>query len=73
MLQHYFVPAAICEYYRRTPVVLVLKTGCAIVMVRENKHISAIINSWYGGHAAGAAIADVLFGNYHPPDRLPVW
>jgi beta-glucosidase len=54
------------------PVVLVLMTGSAIAMDWENKHIPAIVNGWYGGQAAGAAIADVIFGDYNPSGKLPV-
>jgi beta-glucosidase len=36
----------------------------------ENKHIPAIINGWYGGQTAGAAITDMLFGNYNPNGQV---
>lgn len=54
------------------PVVFVMMTGSAIAMPWESQNIPAIINAWYGGQAAGAAIADVLFGDYNPAGRLPV-
>lgn len=53
-------------------VVFVMMTGSAIAIPWEAKHIPAIINAWYGGQAAGAAVADVLFGDYNPAGRLPV-
>jgi beta-glucosidase len=59
-------------YATGKPVVLVLMTGSAIAMDWENKHIPAIVNGWYGGQAAGNAIADVLFGDYNPSGRLPI-
>jgi beta-glucosidase len=59
-------------YATGKPVVLVLMTGSAIAMDWENKHVPAIVNGWYGGQAAGTAIADVLFGDYNPSGRLPV-
>jgi beta-glucosidase len=54
------------------PVIFVMMTGSAIAIPWENEHIPAIINAWYGGQAAGTAIADVLFGDYNPAGRLPV-
>jgi beta-glucosidase len=54
------------------PLVFVMMTGSAIAIPWENENIPAIINAWYGGQAAGTAIADVLFGDYNPAGRLPV-
>ena len=54
------------------PVVFVLMTGSAIGLEWESQNLPAIINAWYGGQAAGQAIADVLFGDYNPAGRLPV-
>ncbi len=54
------------------PVVFVMMTGSAIAIPWENENIPAIINAWYGGQAAGTAIADVIFGDYNPAGRLPV-
>lgn len=54
------------------PVILVLLNGSALAINWESKNIPAIVESWYGGQAAGTAIADVLFGDYNPAGRLPV-
>lgn len=54
------------------PVVFVMMTGSAIAIPWEDENIPAILNAWYGGQSAGAAVADVLFGDYNPAGRLPV-
>jgi beta-glucosidase len=54
------------------PVVLVLLNGSALSVNWEKENIPAILETWYGGQAAGQAIADVLFGDYNPGGRLPV-
>jgi beta-glucosidase len=54
------------------PVVLVLLNGSAVAVNWAAEHVPAIVEAWYPGQAAGAAIADVLFGNYNPAGRLPV-
>jgi beta-glucosidase len=54
------------------PVIFVMMTGSAIATPWESQNLPAIVNAWYGGQAAGTAIADVLFGDYNPAGRLPV-
>lgn len=54
------------------PVVFVMMTGSAIATPWESENIPAILNAWYGGQAAGKAVADVIFGDYNPAGRLPV-
>lgn len=54
------------------PVVLVLLNGSALGVTYAAEHVPAIVEAWYGGQAAGTALADVLFGNYNPAGRLPV-
>jgi len=54
------------------PLVLVLLNGSALAVNWANDNISAIVEAWYPGQAAGTAIADVLFGDYNPAGRLPV-
>jgi beta-glucosidase len=54
------------------PVVLVLLNGSAIAVNWATEHIPAIVEAWYPGQAGGAAIADVLFGDYNPGGRLPI-
>lgn len=59
-------------YKTGKPVVLVLLNGSALAINWEKENMPAIVESWYGGQAAGTAIADVLFGDYNPAGRLPV-
>ena len=54
------------------PVVLVLLNGSALAINWEKDNIPAILETWYGGQAAGQAIADVIFGDYNPGGRLPL-
>jgi beta-glucosidase len=54
------------------PVVFVMMTGSALAIPWEAENLPAIINAWYGGQAAGEALADVLFGDYNPSGKLPV-
>lgn len=54
------------------PVVLVTMGGSALALNWENENLPAIIHAWYPGQFGGAAIADVLFGDFNPSGRLPV-
>ncbi|MDE3057005.1 MAG: glycoside hydrolase family 3 C-terminal domain-containing protein [Bacteroidota bacterium] len=59
-------------YATGKPIVLILLNGGPLSIPWEDKHIPAILEAWYPGEAGGAAIADVLFGDYNPSGRLPV-
>ncbi|MGW8316637.1 MAG: glycoside hydrolase family 3 C-terminal domain-containing protein, partial [Bacteroidales bacterium] len=54
------------------PVTLVLMSGSALDLQREQQVVPSVLQAWYGGEAAGTAVADVLFGDYNPAGRLPV-
>jgi beta-glucosidase len=54
------------------PVVLVLTGGSALAVNWAQENVPAIVASWYPGEEGGAAVADVLFGDYNPGGRLPV-
>ena len=52
------------------PVVLLLFTGRPLVLDWESEHIPAILNVWFGGSEAAAAITDVVFGAKSPSGRM---
>lgn len=54
------------------PIVLVLLNGGPLSIPWADAHLPAILEAWYPGEEGGAAIADVLFGDYNPAGRLPV-
>ena len=54
------------------PVVLVLMSGSALAVNWADENVPAIVQAWYPGEEGGAALADVLFGDYNPAGRLPV-
>jgi beta-glucosidase len=54
------------------PVVLVLTNGRPLSINWAARHVPAIVEAWFPGEEGGAAIADVLFGDYNPAGRLPI-
>jgi beta-glucosidase len=54
------------------PTVLVLLNGSALAFNWDTANLPAIIEAWYPGQEGGAALADIIFGDYNPAGRLPV-
>jgi beta-glucosidase len=59
-------------YETGTPTVVVLLNGRPLAIPWIAAHIPAILEAWLPGEAGGAAIADVLFGDYNPGGKLPI-
>lgn len=55
-----------------TPMVVVYICGRAMDMSLADQKSNALVMAWYPGEQGGAALADVLFGDYNPAGRLPV-
>lgn len=54
------------------PLVLVNMSGSVMNFEWESRNADAILQAWYGGQAAGNAIADILLGEYNPAGRMPL-
>ncbi len=54
------------------PIVLVLMNGRPLDLSWEDKHIPAILETWFPGTEGGNAIADILFGKHNPSAKLPI-
>jgi beta-glucosidase len=52
------------------PLVLVLTNGRPLVLDWFERHVDAIVETWFLGSQAGHAIADVIFGAYNPTGKL---
>ena len=54
------------------PVAVVLMNGRALAIPELAREAPAILETWFLGNQHGAAVADVLFGDYNPGGKLPV-
>ncbi|MBX3594059.1 beta-glucosidase BglX [Sphingomonas sp.] len=54
------------------PIILVMMSGRPNSIAWEDANVDAILHAWYPGTMGGAAIADVLYGDYNPSGRLTV-
>lgn len=65
-------PELIEAVYAANPkTVLVLSSNNSVAVTWEQEHLPAILCAVCAGQAQGAAIADVLFGDYNPGGKLP--
>ena len=53
-------------------VVLVLINGRPLSINWADRYVPAIVEAWYPGRQGGAAVAEVLFGDYNPGGKLTV-
>jgi len=54
------------------PVVVVYIEGRPLDKTWASENADALLTLWYPGQQGGAALADVLFGDYNPAGRLPI-
>lgn len=54
------------------PVALCLVAGSPVGLAPVEKSIRAVLVPWYGGEAAGDALAEVIAGDAEPGGRLPI-
>ena len=59
-------------YDTGTPTVVVLVNGRPLATRWIAEHVPAIMEAWCPGEKGGAAVADVLFGDYNPSGHVPI-
>jgi beta-glucosidase len=73
--RHIDLPAAQTDLVRQlagcaAPIVAVLFNGSVVRISTWDDHVSAVLECWLPGQAAGSALADVLAGRVNPSGRL---
>ncbi|WP_298392205.1 beta-glucosidase BglX [Flavobacterium sp.] len=59
--------------YKVNPnIVLVLNNGRPLALPWASEHVPAIVEAWQLGTQTGAAVAQVLYGDYNPSGKLPM-
>jgi len=59
-------------YDTGTPTVVVLVNGRPLATRWIAEHVPAIVEAWCPGEKGGAAVADVIFGDYNPSGHIPI-
>jgi beta-glucosidase len=59
-------------YATGKPVIVILINGRPLSINWIDKNVPGIIEAWFPGATGGAAISDVLFGDYNPGGKLTV-
>lgn len=54
------------------PTILILMNSRPLTINWEDENMDAILEAWFPGTMGGAAIADVIFGDYNPSGKLPM-
>jgi len=54
------------------PIVLVLVNGRPLTINWANKHVPAILETWFPTNQVGPVVAETLFGDYNPGGKLTV-
>ncbi len=57
-------------YPKNQNIVLVVQSGGAFLQLSWQHKIKSLVQMWFGGEAAGSAIANVLFGKVNPSGKL---
>lgn len=59
-------------YATGKPVIVMINAGRPLIFNWTADHVPAVVYTWWLGTEAGAAIADVLFGDYNTSGKLPM-